>query len=180
MDNDDFCGITTGGKENCEWDCIASSSFRFYKNPECLMDCFDEDHCAVKAINDYRAANGICRGSYFGELDQNELPTSTLKCEYKSYSNDFFQNITLTTRGIFNEETLQLLKENETCIYDVYQKSELLVGTMALLIYTSSDLRAFQNWYYIAAKFIWGLPEPFLSGVLPLPFSSDRLQPGLR
>ena len=177
LENDDICGITTGGKENCEWDCIPSSSFSFYKNPECLIDCFDEDHCAVKAINDYRAANGICRGNSF-VLDNNELPTSTLQCEYESFinDNDFPLNVTLTKRGIFNEDTLQLLKDNETCIYDVYQKSEFMIYTMQILIFTSSDLRVFQNWYYFAAKFIFGFPA--ISSFLPFP--NDRLHPGLR
>ena len=52
LEDDNVCGITTGGKENCEWDCIPTP-YGIYQNPECLIDCFDEDHCAVKAFKDY-------------------------------------------------------------------------------------------------------------------------------
>ena len=42
LEDDEFCGITTGGKENCEWDCIPSSSKQgIYLNPECMLDCVE-------------------------------------------------------------------------------------------------------------------------------------------
>ena len=40
-----MCGITTGGKEDCFWNCeIGNNTFlgRLIQNPECLLKCFPE------------------------------------------------------------------------------------------------------------------------------------------
>ena len=176
MENDNVCGITTGGEENCEWDCIPSLGSSYYQNPECLIDCFEANHCAVEAINDYKAANGICIGSSFGDLGATVYPTSTKECDYTTLPS----NITYTTRGIFSENTLELLIQNETCIYDVHRKSPVVYNTFQLLVYTSSDLTAFQYWYYFSGKLIGGFPEETLASILPLPFTFTRLHPGAR
>ena len=187
LENDNVCGITTGdGKENCEWDCISSLG-TFYQNPECLIDCFEAEHCAVKAINDYIEAGGICRGSINGNIDQNVWPTSTKRCEYQTvFFNDTNDDVnddyslTFTSRGIFKEETLKSLTNNQTCIYDVHRKSPFVYNTISFLVLTSSSLEVYQYWYYFSAKFIAGLAEEVLSLVLPLPFTSTRLHPGFR
>ena len=38
LDNDQMCGIPTGGREECYWDCEPSICFLFpvYSDPECL------------------------------------------------------------------------------------------------------------------------------------------------
>ena len=45
LENDPMCGETTGGREDCFWDCEIINS-RVYgpiiSNPECLLDCFEE------------------------------------------------------------------------------------------------------------------------------------------
>ena len=182
LEDDNVCGITTGGKENCEWDCIPSGSF--YRNPECLIDCFDEDHCAVKAIKDYLAANGICKGSFLGALYSDFFPTSTIECEYAVkillLSNNETIYIFYTSRGIFNEDSLQSLRENETCIYDVHKRSAFVYNTLQALILSSSDLQVFQNWFYFMAKFLSGFTESLTSIILPFPYTMDRLHPGFR
>ena len=49
LEDDAFCGIATGGKENCEWDCIPSFSKQgLYLNPECMLDCFNRDQITVQ------------------------------------------------------------------------------------------------------------------------------------
>ena len=53
--------IATDGKENCDWNCIPSSLLQGINlDPECEPDCFNKDHCAVKALNKFIKAEGIC------------------------------------------------------------------------------------------------------------------------
>ena len=44
LENDDMCGITTGGQAECWWDCKIISARQVngkaFTNPECLRDCF--------------------------------------------------------------------------------------------------------------------------------------------
>ena len=50
LENDPMCGITTGGREECFWDCELTQGLYhkfkpagpIIKNPGCLQDCFDE------------------------------------------------------------------------------------------------------------------------------------------
>ena len=39
-----MCGITTGGKEECFWNCDIGNTVNglIVSNPECLLDCFEE------------------------------------------------------------------------------------------------------------------------------------------
>ena len=39
-----MCGVTTGGREDCFWDCEIefSDNGPFITTPECLLDCFSE------------------------------------------------------------------------------------------------------------------------------------------
>jgi len=44
LENDEMCGITTGGQAECWWDCVVLSDAllagQAIVNPECLKDCF--------------------------------------------------------------------------------------------------------------------------------------------
>ena len=44
LDNDPMCGITTGGKEDCFWDCEVGSTGvgngLLLTPPDCLLNCF--------------------------------------------------------------------------------------------------------------------------------------------
>ena len=45
LENDPMCGITTGGKENCYWDCTFVTDpyvGSLITTPECLLDCYEE------------------------------------------------------------------------------------------------------------------------------------------
>ena len=46
LENDPMCGITTGGKEDCFWNCTITNSDSgtgpVITTPECLLDCFPE------------------------------------------------------------------------------------------------------------------------------------------
>ena len=81
LENDDMCGITTGGQDECWWDCaiISDPSLEIYTlwtaqaiaNPECLRDCFSkttgrwrrqkssDSTCFAKLIEDV-TSKGTC------------------------------------------------------------------------------------------------------------------------
>ena len=46
LENDPMCGMTTGGKEECFWDCNIDSkgigNGPLISSPECLLNCFPE------------------------------------------------------------------------------------------------------------------------------------------
>ena len=68
LEDDPMCGVTTGGAEECYWDCNVVRApdeaplyaAGVYSNPECLLDCFAPDHCISKLIRDYLRAGGTC------------------------------------------------------------------------------------------------------------------------
>jgi len=71
LENDDMCGITTGGKAECWWDCEILSHPLFTGqaiiNPECLKDCFDQemetsnrDPSCLKSLIEDVTAKGTC------------------------------------------------------------------------------------------------------------------------
>ena len=65
-----MCGITTGGKEECFWDCdiiileeestvvnVFETGQRI-SNPECLKDCFEETPCVGMLLDDPDCTEG--------------------------------------------------------------------------------------------------------------------------
>ena len=186
-----MCGVTTGGSENCEWDCIPRGG-GFYSNPECLLDCFPEGHCVKKLLGDYLTVGGICAESSFGDQIKDILPATSKECEYITIpigENNVPHNFTIN--GILKEETLEALYENENCIYDVHRKSSAVYGTISILVYTSSNIQAIRNWFFFKgrtlmvlfrhsgksfARYMFGLTET----VSTLPWTSDGLHLGLK
>ena len=51
LENDPQCGLTTGGQQECYWDCqMFSADFTtgpIAVDPVCLSDCFPPDHCVT-------------------------------------------------------------------------------------------------------------------------------------
>ena len=180
MEDDPVCGLTTGGDKNCEWDCYSRYySVPYYSNPECLLDCFEDNTCGKRAIQEYIEAGGLCGGSSSYDLFFNYGNISpNIECQYVTI--DVNGNmLEFTTAGIFSQDTLKLLQEDE-CILDVYKKSPKLSNTFAYLMYTSSDLETNYRWSYFYARFIRGLSEEDILDTLPPPPMQPRLQPGLR
>ena len=178
LEDDPLCGITTGGRENCEWDCEPDYYAEvIYENPRCFMDCFDEDHCVTNILLDYIEAGGLCKGSSFHEQFDRVLPI-VVDCELETIG-----DVTYTTNGIFRRETLESIYENETCIFDVHRASPRIFNTVTYIVYTSSDLRAYRYWAYFADRYIKGVSEGDILDNLPtltLRSPLERLQPGLR
>ena len=55
LENDQMCGITTGGSEDCIWDCEVAIGRNgpIITTPECLIDCFPAVSITVKSANVY-------------------------------------------------------------------------------------------------------------------------------
>lgn len=178
MEDDPFCGLTTGGSENCEWDCEHDYyAVAYYAPPECMLDCFEDNTCGKKAIQEYIDVGGVCHESsaynLFPSYYHNQL---NAECQYATLDVNGTLMLTFTTVGIFSQETLSLLNEDE-CIRDVYKKSPKLANTFAWLVYTSSDLPTYSKWYFFYQRFIRGLSEEDILPLLPV---QPRLQPGVR
>ena len=180
LDDDPFCGLTTGGDENCEWDCYSFYfAVPYYSNPECFLDCFKDDHCVGKALQEYIIADGVCGGSSAYDIIFNYGNISpNVECQYETFEVNG-NNVIFTTKGIFSEETLSLLNEDE-CILDVYKKSPKIWNTFAFLVYTSSNLPTFIKWTIFYQRNVRGLSEDDIQAILPQLPMQPRLQPGLR
>lgn len=52
LENDQMCGITTGGSVDCIWDCDVAIGRNgpIITTPECLMDCFPAVSITVCSI----------------------------------------------------------------------------------------------------------------------------------
>ena len=175
LEDDPLCGITTGGRENCEWDCEPDYyADVIYENPRCFLDCFEENHCVTKILLDYIEAGGLCDNKDQHNKFDNILNHTLVECETTTFDGD---GDTYTTKGIFRQETLESIYENETCIFDVHRASPSIFNTVTYLVYTSSDLRAYRYWAYFIDRHIKGVAEGDLLDTLP---PLERLQPGLR
>ena len=73
LEDDPMCGLTTGGREQCFWDCTLFSSNTLSRavlnfengdlisNPECLLDCYQEvrtmeNLCKIYSLSCFRTA----------------------------------------------------------------------------------------------------------------------------
>ena len=76
LENDPQCGLTTGGQQECYWDCQA-----FYADfttgviavdPVCLADCFPPNHCVNSLLEDFTTNGGICGDGLYASFFPNE------------------------------------------------------------------------------------------------------------
>ena len=121
LENDLMCGITTGGKEECEWDCevafgesLIGIVFTKFTNPQCLRDCFPSSHCVNNFLDDL-SSNQNCSAKTEAELK--EITTC-------------IANVFLMSLTIFN--TINLLV-SEVCPsasleWFCFQESEILAN----------------------------------------------------
>ena len=121
---------------------------------------------------DYMEAGGLCNNEQQHEQFNNILNYALVDCQTVTYGVD-----TYTTKGIFRQETLESIYENETCIFDVHRASLAIANTVTYLVYTSSDIRAYRYWAYFADRHIKGVSEGGLLDTLP---KLERLHPGVR
>ena len=103
-----MCGVTTGGSENCEWDCIPLGG-GFYSNPECLLDCFPEGHCVKKLLSFiFISRPRVARAGTNKLKCQKNLPTArTLRSEM--YNNN---EILVRTEWVCEDDLCSLVVKN--------------------------------------------------------------------
>ena len=149
LENDPMCGITTGGRTECNWDCniVETSSNIFIDNPECYDDCFPQDHCISLLLQDYKNAGGQCE-------EDSAYPVSTsVTCELGTLDFDPTKPIEELicllrgknrTVGICSEKTEEALM-TDGCYLDAFQK-EFLFGSITSLIYDSCTQQVTDSW----------------------------------
>ena len=68
LSSDPQCGLTTGGREECWWDCQIEyvqdpgprrGFYQFITNPLCLSDCYPPGHCLSSLLADYEAQGRV-------------------------------------------------------------------------------------------------------------------------
>ena len=69
LENDPMCGITTGGSEECFWDCEIDvdglGNGPIIKRPECLLNCFEEVSTNTFSRSDNTFLTNIAPRLYF-------------------------------------------------------------------------------------------------------------------
>ena len=144
-----MCGVTTGGSEDCFWECnieqIGNTNIPFITPPECLLNCFPEvcniyctlmqknhfhtifqDNCFHHLIQDY-LKTGICEGTPDPVYNPLNYPTSSCKTK--------FQNaITKIKEGVCSEETEKLLTLRNECAFVLQQQSTLIYNKLVFLM----------------------------------------------
>ena len=136
LESDPQCGLTTGGRDECWWDCkierLQHQTYPeeiriFITNPTCLDDCYPPDHCLSHLLQDYKAAGGICKGgfldTYYNAIGIWNI--SETDCEFHE-EDDYYSAYDIKT-GLCSEKTEMLLLDLKNCIHPLYsQKLEIL------------------------------------------------------
>ena len=111
----------------------------FITNPACLDDCYPPDHCLSHLIEDYKAAGGICKGSFLDTHYNNNgiWNISDKPCElYEEGDDYYYDNYYGIKTGLCSEKTEMLLLDQKNCVHPLYsQKYEILL-TIDSLIYS--------------------------------------------
>ena len=145
LENDPSCGLTTGGREECWWDCGLQrvDGDTYLLPPSCLADCFPTDHCLSSLLADYQAAGGICQGGYMDRNYPGVFPVSDQTCEFDV--NQF--GWTTLVRGLCSERTQELLQDQENCIIPIYSQKPSIKLTTENLIRSMCDQQIWSQFY---------------------------------
>jgi len=78
LENHPMCGRTTGGKEECWWDCEIGQQHQPWKegglaNPGCLLDCGEQIHPCISSLIRDLLDNGVCCNAHlYDDMEQND------------------------------------------------------------------------------------------------------------
>merc|ERR1711892_631318 len=139
LENDNRCGIPTGGEAECYFDCISTfnrkePSVRLIKDLNCLEDCFNDDDglgkkCLKGLIEDVEK-NGVCNvGSETGINPGAGVYTANSTCGQYS-ANPLDPNI---SKGTCSEDTEKTLIKDE-CRQFITQQPPMIMNTATELI----------------------------------------------
>ena len=152
LENDPMCGLVTGGREECWWDChteIREFTWRPWEeaefvvhitNPSCLEDCYPPDHCLSSLLADYKAAGGVCQGSFLDVTFPGLYPVSDKPCELHE-DDGYYYDYEVRT-GLCSQQTEELLLDQENCIHPLVSQTFDIWQTTDDLIYSlcSADI----------------------------------------
>ena len=176
LENDATCGLPTGGQGECWWTCtieVAEYSLdlgsyaNFITNPSCLTSCYPADHCLTSVLEDYKSAQGICRGSFLDVAFPGLFPVSDQPCELynpeecdctlEDYYNNFcteeetvaancwwwekVNNAYDVRRGLCSEKTQELLQHQDNCIIPSFSQNSVIFYTTLTLVRSLCDWR---------------------------------------
>jgi len=146
LENHPMCGVTTGGQDECYFDCKMVSCVENYdilvEDLHCLTDCFEDkpDSCVTALLNDI-ISNGVC-------LKGPGLYPVNTSCTYEEieYSGDYEYYVSTSvdyedvggpiTEGTCSDTTEALLV-TETCLTDIFENQEFVINTLTNLIFLS-------------------------------------------
>ena len=160
-----MCGITTGGREDCFWDCEVESTGvgkgLLLTPPECLLDCFSkvyftsvryqncltiyfQNSCFYHLIKDFKK-KGICNGFD----NPANFPTSWCKTKPKfvnlginSFGLPKFKTI---INGVCSKRTEKLLQRKE-CEFVLNQQSNIIYKSLLFLLLSMCRSEIYKQW----------------------------------
>ena len=143
LENDPSCGVTTGGRPECWWDCytqtIITNGNEFFHPPSCLADCYQ---CLSSLLADYQAAGGVCQGSYLDVTYPGLFNVSDQSCEL----DDYYGTVVIVT-GLCSERTKELLRDQENCVHPIFNEKEGIWWTTTYLIESMCDDQTHSDFY---------------------------------
>ena len=141
LQNDPQCGLATGGKEECFWDCpvLRFSNLTFLQitnEPSCLTDCFLPNSSVRILLNDYQKAGGICKGSFGDVFYTGVFPISnTVACDIDPAS-----GLIMPGTGICSPAMQDaLINDLQPIVLAVYSKPYMIYATLQLLTVSMCD-----------------------------------------
>ena len=174
LEDDPMCGVTTGGREECVWDCevinfaesdgfVTSTGSSVlagvtFKNPLCLEDCFAKDHCVTKLFTDFKAAGGICDGASIvkGLEEYTFAPEGTCNLRPGAIG----PHIDFIFRGICSHETERALRDPK-CIFDASARGPTYWETIWRLITLTCNSFVQLKWRNPSQWLLQGRPQQF-------------------
>ena len=136
LENDPGCGLTTGGRAECWWNCY--QYVIFVLPPACLSDCYPADHCLSALIAEYQAVGGVCRGSYLDIVYNGVFNVSDQHCDVDVAS-------TNVVKGLCSNRTQELLRDQGNCVIPVWNQKEYILNTARDLIGSMFGQQTLEN-----------------------------------
>jgi len=157
LEDDNMCGITTGGKAECYFDCISTSSLkepsvRLIKNLTCLEDCFDDPlgkKCLRGLVQDVKD-KGVCNlGSETG-INPGAGVYESNKTDCGQYSPDPLEpNI---SKGTCSNKTEEVLQESKCRDY-ILQQPPIITNTATELISSACSKNVSKQYVEVKVKY---------------------------
>ena len=106
------------------------------------QDCYPTPHCLNSVLEDYRAAGGICGGSWLHLNFPGAFTFSNIPCEF--HEPDDFYWFTDIKQGLCSEQTKQLIRNYEECGRILLNDKFAISKTSNDLIYSMCDFETYR------------------------------------